>query len=137
MDLRLLDTDQIGKKEKFVRSWKKRRIKNYTKMNLQERQKEQEHDNRISYQRAQDRVTELKAFYTHLVTFLIINPFLIYINYVTYWGYQWFWFVLMGWGIGLIAHGLTVFSFGSNWESRKIREIMAKEEEEELRIEDK
>ena len=38
------------------------------------------------------------------------------------------------WGIGLMAHGLSVFSrnmfFGSQWEERKIREFMEKEKTE-------
>jgi len=35
------------------------------------------------------------------------------------------------WGIGLVAHGLSVFGhdifFGSNWEEKKIKELMDKE----------
>ena len=34
----------------------------------------------------------------------------------------------MGWGLGLIAHGLSVFAFngafGKDWEERKIREYL-------------
>jgi hypothetical protein len=34
----------------------------------------------------------------------------------------------LGWGIGLLAHGVSVFAFdgwlGSEWEERKIREYL-------------
>jgi len=37
----------------------------------------------------------------------------------------------MGWGIGLIAHGLKAFEFSpffnKEWEERKIQEILEKE----------
>ncbi len=82
-----------------------------------------------SYQRAQERVEEIKAFYTHLITYLAINPFLIFINYYTYWDFQWFWFPLFGWGIGLGAHALTVYGFGSKWEERKIRKLMEEDKD--------
>jgi hypothetical protein len=40
----------------------------------------------------------------------------------------WFGFPMLGWGIGLLAHGLSVFAFrgwfGPQWEERKIREYL-------------
>jgi hypothetical protein len=40
----------------------------------------------------------------------------------------------MGWGIGLLFHGLSVFSFtsswGKAWEERKIRAFMEKEKQQ-------
>jgi hypothetical protein len=62
------------------------------------------------------------------MVYLLVNPFLIYVNYVTYWDFKWFWFALLGWGIGLAAHGLTVFGFGSTWEKHKIRKLMEEDE---------
>ena len=81
-----------------------------------------------SYVRARERMEELKAFYIHLITYLAVNPFLIFINYMTYWDYQWFWYSLIGWGIGLAAHAFVVFGFGSGWEERKIQELMKNDE---------
>jgi hypothetical protein len=38
------------------------------------------------------------------------------------------------WGIGLLAHGLSVFGryvfFGQNWEEKKIQELMDKDKNE-------
>ena len=46
--------------------------------------------------------------------------------------FQWHNFITaFFWGIGLLAHGLSVFLpgmiLGNNWEERKIRELMEKE----------
>lgn len=81
-----------------------------------------------AYLRAKARVKEIKEFYGNLISYCVIIPFLIFINYKTFWGFQWFWFPMIGWGIGLTIHGLSVYGYGSNWEEKKIREIMEKEE---------
>jgi hypothetical protein len=80
------------------------------------------------YLRAKKKVEELKEFYGSLISYLFVIPFLIFINYNTYWGFQWFWFPLLGWGLGLVIHSFQVFGYGSSWEDRKIREIMEKDE---------
>lgn len=82
-----------------------------------------------AYFKAKERVKEMKEFYGNLISYCTVIPFLIFINYITYWGFQWFWFPLLGWGIGLTIHGFSVFGYGSTWEERKIREIMEKEKE--------
>ncbi len=83
--------------------------------------------NNDAYIKAHRRVKEIKEFYSNLMSYLIVVPFLIFINYYTYWGFQWFWFPLFGWGIGVTIHGFTVFGYGTSWEEKKIQEIMEKE----------
>ncbi|WP_289024029.1 2TM domain-containing protein [uncultured Salegentibacter sp.] len=80
-----------------------------------------------AYFKAKQRVKEMKEFYGNLISYCVVIPFLIFINYSTYWGFQWFWFPLFGWGIGLTIHGFSVFGYGSEWEERKIQEIMDKD----------
>lgn len=84
-----------------------------------------------AYKRAKKRLDELKGFYGHLLSYVLVIPFLILINYMTYWGYKWFWWPMLGWGIGLAVHALGVFGkdkiFGKEWEERKIKEYMDKE----------
>jgi len=82
-----------------------------------------------AYFKAKQRVKEIKEFYGNLISYCVVIPFLIFINYMTYWGFQWFWFPLFGWGLGLTIHGFSVFGYGSTWEERKIKEIMAKDVE--------
>lgn len=83
-----------------------------------------------AYFKAKQRVKEIKDFYGNLISYCVVIPFLIFINYKTYWEFQWFWFPLFGWGIGLTIHGFSVFGYGSDWEERKIQEIMAKDNQQ-------
>lgn len=84
------------------------------------------------YLAARRRVEELKEFYWNLGSYCIVIPFLIFINYRTYWEFKWFWFPVFGWGIGLAFHAGKVFLdngfFGRRWEERKIREYMEEDE---------
>ena len=83
------------------------------------------------YERARKRVKELKGFYTHAAIYVLVNIMLFVINLLTGGGW-WFYWPLLGWGIGLGAHALNVFEFGGrlgqDWEERKTRELMEKEE---------
>jgi hypothetical protein len=87
-------------------------------------------DNDAAYQRARQRVAALRGFYIHLTVYLLVNAFLFLINIVTSPGTLWFYWVLFGWGIGLLLHAIGVFGFGNNgwlgkdWEERKVREYM-------------
>ncbi|WP_147678633.1 histidine kinase [Algibacter pacificus] len=80
------------------------------------------------YLRARNHVNQLKGFYYNLLTYCLVIPFLIFVNYNTFWGVQWFWFPMFGWGIGLSIQAYRVFVnqavFGRNWEKRKMEEFM-------------
>jgi hypothetical protein len=80
------------------------------------------------YIRAKKRVDELKGFYGNLIAYCVVIPFLIFVNYQTAWGYKWFWFPVFGWGLGIVIQAFKVFGYGTDWEERKIREIMNKDE---------
>ncbi|WP_372935271.1 histidine kinase [Seonamhaeicola sp.] len=86
-----------------------------------------------SYLRARNHVEELKGFYYSLISYIFVIPFLAFINYRTYWEFQWFWFPMFGWGLGLGIQAFRVFvnngAFGRNWEKRKIEEFMREEED--------
>ncbi|PHR70202.1 MAG: histidine kinase [Lutibacter sp.] len=80
------------------------------------------------YIRAKERLDELKGFYGSLISYAIVIPFLFYIwNRFTPGVIQWFWFPALGWGFGLVIQGFKAFGYGTNWEERKIREIMEKD----------
>ena len=80
------------------------------------------------YLRAVERVEEIKGFYSSIIAFCIVIPFLIYINLKYVPQFHWFWFPIMGWGIGLVFQGFKAFAYnpflGRNWEERKIQEYM-------------
>jgi hypothetical protein len=80
-----------------------------------------------AYARAKKRVEELKGFYGNLTAYCIVIPTLAIINYNTFWGFQWFWFPMLGWGLGVSFHAFGVFGYGKSWEERKIQEIVNKE----------
>ena len=90
-------------------------------------------ENNIKYLEAKKRVKRLKGFYIHLLVYLVVNVVLIVIN--TSGNSEKFfsietYFTAIFWGIGLLAHGLSVFLpdfiLGKNWEEEKIRELMEK-----------
>jgi sensor histidine kinase YesM len=80
------------------------------------------------YIRAVERVEEIKGFYSSLIAYCIVIPILIYINLKYVPQFHWFWFPIMGWGIGLTIQAFKAFSsnpfLGKNWEERKIIEYM-------------
>ena len=87
------------------------------------------YNEQTAYDRASRRVKEIKEFYGSLISYCIVIPVLVFINFRTFSGFQWFWFPMLGWGMGLVFHAFRVFGYGSSWEERKIQEILKKDEE--------
>lgn len=80
----------------------------------------------MAYARAKERVERIKGFYGNLISYCIVIPILIIVNVNTS-KFQWFWFAMLGWGIGVLFHGLETFGYGKTWEERKIQEILEKD----------
>lgn len=90
----------------------------------------------IKYQEALKRVKKIKGFYTHAIVYIFVNIMIVFLNVKnldpgeTYFQFKNF-MTAFFWGIGLVAHGLSVFVpnwiMGQNWEERKIKEFMEKE----------
>ncbi|MBL7886194.1 MAG: 2TM domain-containing protein [Flavobacterium sp.] len=83
------------------------------------------------YYQAKKQVEEIKGFYGHLISFVIVNIGLLVLNLLTSPKHLWFFWPMLGWGIGLFFHGIKVFNFSpffnKEWEERKIREYMERE----------
>jgi hypothetical protein len=83
------------------------------------------------YRAAKSRVNQLRGFYIHLTTFIVVNAFLIVLNLLTSPDTLWFYWVTLGWGVGIVAHALQVYGsftiFGKDWENRKIKQYMEQE----------
>jgi hypothetical protein len=83
------------------------------------------------YIKAKEKVQAIKGFYSNLLSYLFVLPILAYINYRTT-NFPWVIFPALGWGFGVLAHGMEAYGYspftGKNWEERKIREFMEKEE---------
>ncbi len=77
---------------------------------------------------AKQHVQALRGFYIHGIVFLCVMALLLGLNSLTRaaWWAHW---PLLGWGLGLLIHGVTVFTpfrlFGRDWEQRKIAERLA------------
>jgi hypothetical protein len=84
-----------------------------------------------AYRRARRRVREIRGFYVHVAVFVTVNFLLHLINFVATPKVYWAFWPLVGWGIGLLAHGLAAYRWmpflGKDWEERKIRELMDKD----------
>ena len=81
----------------------------------------------MAYQKAAKRVEELKGFYSNLISYVIIIPFLAFINYYTSPQYLWFIWPMLGWGFGLSMHALKTYGIGRNWEEKQIQKILDRE----------
>ena len=73
--------------------------------------------------RARAHVDTLRGFYRHLAAYVTVNLFLLALNLLTAPDQLWFYWPLLGWGIGLAAHAVRTFampSFDRDWEERKV-----------------
>ncbi len=82
-----------------------------------------------AYIKAKKRVKDIKGFYIHFSVYCIVIPIIITVNLLFSPGFHWFWFSLLGWGVGIFFHWMAVFGFrkigfGKDWEEKKIKEIM-------------
>ena len=101
---------------------------------------------RSDYERARKRVKEKKSFYGHLAAYLAASVFFLMVNFLTFNGFFWFFWPMLGWGIGLISHYFSVFGipgigrFDDEWEERAIQQELKKtrkiyrQEEDELEL---
>jgi hypothetical protein len=86
-------------------------------------------DNDQDYRRARQKVRSIRGFYIHLTVFVLVMTFLLIVNLATspVWWVQW---PLLGWGLGVAIHAAVVFGvvgwLDSDWEERKIQELMAR-----------
>ncbi|MCM4171425.1 hypothetical protein DHD32_08030 [Arenibacter sp. TNZ] len=95
-------------------------------------------------ERARKQVKELKGFYVHLSVYLAVNLLITIVEITEKMGRGETFFeafrdfgtfaIWLFWGIGLVFHGLKVFScspfFNKEWEARQIQKYMDKEKRE-------
>lgn len=81
-------------------------------------------------QMALEYVRELKGFYAHFISYVLVTIFLFIINYLTSPGYIWAWWPALGWGIGIAAHAITVYKefnlFGPEWEKKQVEKRLGR-----------
>ncbi|WP_299207858.1 2TM domain-containing protein [uncultured Dokdonia sp.] len=92
-------------------------------------------DQENKYERARKRVAQLKRFYGKLGGFLLFGLLFLGFNYYSNGlRYPWFLWIVGFWGLGVGIEAFKLFGtdlfLGKNWEQRKIKEQMEKENRE-------
>lgn len=87
----------------------------------------------LAYLRAQKRIKDLRGFYSHLFATFLVLPFLVFVNLELVPQFEWFWFAIGAWAIGLLIHWVVLFQIeslqiASKWEQRKLEEILDQEQ---------
>nr|WP_319484724.1 helix-turn-helix domain-containing protein [uncultured Cohaesibacter sp.] len=79
-------------------------------------------------QEAMEYVRDIKAFYSHALSYAAVMVLLLIINLMTNPGYLWVIWPALGWGIGVAIQGFNTFEvinlLGDDWEKKQIRKRM-------------
>lgn len=77
-----------------------------------------------------EHVKDIKDFYSHLINYGVVVGAFFILNLLTSPDYIWAWWIALGWGVGVISHGLSVFEitnfFGAEWEKKQIEKRLNK-----------
>ena len=75
-------------------------------------------------------VRDIKGFYSHLMSYVFTVALLFALNYLVTPEYIWAWWAALGWGIGVVSHGLSVFEvfnfFGPDWEKKQVEKRLGR-----------
>ena len=84
-------------------------------------------DDDVELRRLAIRRADMKlAFRSHLFAYVLVNAGLVAINLITSPGYFWAIWAMLGWGLGLLAQGITVYMDGESMRDRLIEQEMEK-----------
>lgn len=99
---------------------------NQIKMEIKRKYTEEE------YRHAKEGVEELQGFYWNLASYIIINTFLTILDIRQDGVYNWAYWPLIGWGIGLTFHAINVFGIfnSSGWKNKMIQRELEKRKNE-------
>ena len=89
-------------------------------------------DPALTEEAARKQARKERAFYGHLAKFVVTMSVLVAVNLLTSPGYLWFFWPLLGWGVGLASHAAGVFGtkLGEGWVERRATELMGAEASE-------
>lgn len=75
-------------------------------------------------------VRNIKGFYLHFAQYIVVVIVLAIINLLTYPHYLWVLFVAIGWGAGVLFHGLRAFDkvpfLTGQWERRQVEKRLGR-----------
>jgi hypothetical protein len=75
-------------------------------------------------------VRKIKGFYVHFAVYCVVISFLTIVNLLTSHHYFWVVWVALGWGVGILLHGLRVFEkipfLNGEWERRQVEKYLGR-----------
>ncbi len=75
-------------------------------------------------------VRKIKSFYLHVAQYVVIVGFLAIVNMLTFPRHLWVVWVALGWGLGLLLHGLRVFDkvpfLNGDWERAQVEKQLGR-----------
>ena len=75
-------------------------------------------------------VRKLRGLYTHLISYVLVMSGLTAINLILTPHQIWFIFPLLGWGVGILSHAVSVLDilpwFGPEWERRQVEKKLGR-----------
>lgn len=79
------------------------------------------------YRQAKERAEQIQGLLIHVTVYVVINAGLFTIDVLTGGGW-WFYWPLLGWGIGLAIHALTLFVpvFSPDWAEQRARRSLGR-----------
>jgi hypothetical protein len=86
-----------------------------------------------AYKEARKKVKAIRGFYFNLLVYIAAHLVFIYFNLIYNLQFNWFWYSILLWGIGMAVYGMIVFDsmpfMKRNWEEQKLRELIGNKEE--------
>lgn len=89
--------------------------------------------------RARKRAKELRGFYSHLLTYVLVSTLLVFIDLADssvtateFLGLSWAYWPILGWGVAVVIHAINTFFGFNTWEERKTEELYEQEKQKEL-----
>ena len=81
----------------------------------------------LELRRLAERRADMKlGFRSHVIAYVIVNAGLVAINMVTTPDHWWFYWPMIGWGLGLAAHASFIWMDGENIRDRLVEQELEK-----------
>ncbi|WP_299870383.1 2TM domain-containing protein [uncultured Hoeflea sp.] len=94
-----------------------------------------ENDLSVDERKAVEYVRDMKGFYSHLVLYLICVAAMAVANFYLQPNNLWFIWPTLGWGMGVVSHGLAATEllsfYNVDWERRQIEKWLGRERHQE------
>ncbi len=83
------------------------------------------------YKSAKKRVEDLQGFYWNFASYIVVNSFFTFLD-MRDGSYDWAFWPLLGWGIGMVFHGIEVFGFfnSNSWKDQMIKKELERRQRE-------